>query len=503
MQNNKLVYVIDIHGTIVYANDALCQITGLSQQTLQGKKLQELFHPDVPKQIYDEMWLNIKKGFSWHGVFKCHNQQNEYWLDIFITPQYQGGEIVGYQCIGEPAAPQFIKRAQKVYEALNKGDSWTTFEFTRRHKFIFLTLLTIVCQLMIFDYGGWLFSLVTAMAAMAPIMIFWQDIMPIATKARVMQDTFDSISRQVYCGTGTASVFDFNLGMLKAKIRAILERSNDVSVPLTEIVADVEQGMAKSRNSIERQRNELMQISVAMGQMSAASNEIAQSTVSTADDVNATKSQCEQARANIAATTDSIRVLAKEVDEAAASADLLASEAQNIEGLMANIESIADQTNLLALNAAIEAARAGENGRGFAVVAEEVRALSFRTQESSKRIHSSLMAMLNTINTWVGLMAQNKTQADTCVSAAEASDEAIEAVYHRIDQIANLAMQIATAAEEQGAVTTDINRNVQTVSEASESNWQQTEQVAVKMQQLHQCALEIANLSSTFMPAKK
>ena len=50
----------------------------------------------------------------------------------------------------------------------------------------------------------------------------------------------------------------------------------------------------------------------------------------------------------------------------------------NMNEVIAGIESISMQTNLLALNASIEAARAGRAGRGFAVVADEIRAFHLR-----------------------------------------------------------------------------------------------------------------------------
>lgn len=53
----------------------------------------------------------------------------------------------------------------------------------------------------------------------------------------------------------------------------------------------------------------------------------------------------------------------------------------NMNEVIAGIESISMQTNLLALNASIEAARAGKAGRGFAVVADEIRALAEQTQK--------------------------------------------------------------------------------------------------------------------------
>jgi methyl-accepting chemotaxis protein len=64
-----------------------------------------------------------------------------------------------------------------------------------------------------------------------------------------------------------------------------------------------------------------------------------------------------------------------------------------IQAALGEVTAIAKQTDLLALNAAIEAARAGDAGRGFAVVADEVRALSMRTTEFSRQIHSHIESM--------------------------------------------------------------------------------------------------------------
>ena len=64
-----------------------------------------------------------------------------------------------------------------------------------------------------------------------------------------------------------------------------------------------------------------------------------------------------------------------------------------IQSALGEVTAIAKQTDLLALNAAIEAARAGDSGRGFAVVADEVRALSMRTTEFSRQIHSHIESM--------------------------------------------------------------------------------------------------------------
>jgi len=108
--------------------------------------------------------------------------------------------------------------------------------------------------------------------------------------------------------------------------------------------------------------------------------------------------------------------------------------------------------------------------------------------------------MLETINNWAALMMQNKDNANACVNTAEQSDQAMYTIDQKVEQIANLVTQIATAAEEQGVVTQNVSNNMQEINQASEQIWQQTEAVIEQMAMLHQRVGDIANLSDTFMP---
>ncbi|XZN93251.1 MAG: HAMP domain-containing protein [Microcoleus sp.] len=107
------------------------------------------------------------------------------------------------------------------------------------------------------------------------------------------------------------------------------------------------------------------------------------------------------------------------------------------------ITSIAQQTNLLALNATIEAARAGEAGKGFAVVANEVKELAKQTAVATEDISKKVEAI----------------QADT-----RSSVQAIGQITSIINQISDFQTTIASAVEEQTAITTEISRNVNQVA---------------------------------------
>lgn len=110
------------------------------------------------------------------------------------------------------------------------------------------------------------------------------------------------------------------------------------------------------------------------------------------------------------------------------------------------INSIAEQTNLLALNATIEAARAGEAGKGFAVVANEVKELAKQTSEATEDIIRKI-AMI---------------QDDTAQAV-----QAIGQVAGIIRQINETQNAIASAVEEQSAMTGEISRNIAEVAAGS------------------------------------
>ncbi|SEK52047.1 methyl-accepting chemotaxis protein/aerotaxis receptor [Colwellia chukchiensis] len=500
----QLISITDIDGRYNYINNAFAEVLTIAPALNSDIYQQDYFHPEMPQCIIDEIAATLNKGLSWQGLIRYKSKHNDnIWLDTFITPQYQDGKINGHQAVATPASSKLIARAEAVYQALNNGNFWANLEITKNHKFAFLLLISAIVQYFIFSRFGIYHSIVAALCAATPIAVFWQDIIPTARRAQRMQSYYDSPSRKVYFGTGTASIFDFNFAMLKAKLRAIIERTLDTAKPISTVMNNVSSGIESTRTNLTSQQEAVAQLSQAMHEMQTTTTDISANVATAAGDLDNTFGQCEQAQQGIFATSDKIKALANDIDQASTSADSLTQSANNVSSLMEEIQSIADQTNLLALNAAIEAARAGEHGRGFAVVADEVRSLSSRTQDAAEKIHQRLSVMIETIEQWVSVMLKNKGEAQQCVDIAESSNQKIAEVVDRVQRVASAANQIATATEQQNLTSGSINEHVQEVQQAIERTWTQTDLVNKEMLVLARSVNDISNVASTFIAPNK
>ncbi len=221
-------------------------------------------------------------------------------------------------------------------------------------------------------------------------------------------------------------------------------------------------------DNMHTQKDELNMLATAMNEMQATVQEIARNTNDTAKSSDEASSRADHGTGMVNTTIQSIERVAGGVEETALVITKLGEDSRNIGMVLEVIGNIADQTNLLALNAAIEAARAGEQGRGFAVVADEVRTLAKRTQESTSQINKIISELQSRSTQAIATMQHSQSMIGETVAQAREAGEAIGEISGAVSGISHMMTQVATATEEQGAVSDELNSNIVRISQASD-----------------------------------
>ncbi|TMP51411.1 methyl-accepting chemotaxis protein [Pseudoalteromonas sp. S1612] len=239
----------------------------------------------------------------------------------------------------------------------------------------------------------------------------------------------------------------------------------------TDLDFDAEKSLITNQSSVselQRQQQEVAMVATAVTEMASATHEIAANAENTATASQQSAQSSREGKLLVDKTRNTINSLAGEIDQTTTVIGELSLHAQAISSILTTIQEIAEQTNLLALNAAIEAARAGEQGRGFAVVADEVRVLSRRTQNSTAEIYTTIETLQNTTKKAVSLMDSSKGYANNSVDDVNAAAHALEEITLAVNEISDMAGQIAVAAEEQTQVTNEITRNTVAIKDVTD-----------------------------------
>ncbi|MFQ2068471.1 methyl-accepting chemotaxis protein [Aeromonas veronii] len=278
-------------------------------------------------------------------------------------------------------------------------------------------------------------------------------------------------------------------GEMQTNLRTLVSEVSGSVVQLSSATEEMSSVARQSAANMSAQQHELNQLATAMNEMQATVQEVSRNT---SDAASAATSASETAEIGAQTVNDSIlRIerVAGAIESTAVVIRQLGDDSRNIGMVLEVIRGIAEQTNLLALNAAIEAARAGEQGRGFAVVADEVRTLAKRTQDSTSQINTIIAELQQRAEQAGSTMQQSQELMNTTVATAREAGESISQISGSVSSISHMNIQIATATEEQGAVSEELNRNVVNISHASE-------EVAAGATQMAQACNELNHLAS-------
>lgn len=254
--------------------------------------------------------------------------------------------------------------------------------------------------------------------------------------------------------------FIYKLKNLIAELKILASRSQEESQASAKIAQ-------LTRDSVNRQYGEIESVVTAVNQMSATALEVAKASEQTAAETEAMSRNIRHSEESLTKAMGFVATMSQESMEAKLAVSKVAESSMNISRILEVISSIAAQTNLLALNAAIEAARAGEQGRGFAVVADEVRALASKTQSSTNDISTLIDALQKEVQSASGIIDKGAERAQMAVSQTEQALNSLNSMVSQIGEISDQVTHIAAAAEEQSAVTEEVNRNITGISDSA------------------------------------
>jgi PAS domain S-box-containing protein len=99
IDRSSIVSKADKKGIITYANEQFCKISGYTQEELLGQPHNIVRHPDMPKEVFENLWHTILvEEKVWMGEVKNRRKDgSSYWVQSIINPIFDAqGEIIEY-----------------------------------------------------------------------------------------------------------------------------------------------------------------------------------------------------------------------------------------------------------------------------------------------------------------------------------------------------------------------------------------------------------------------
>ncbi len=471
-----VVSATDTKGRITHVNDYFCTLSGFGEEELLGRSHNVVRHPDMPPAAFADLWTTIKSGRPWMGVVKnrCANG-DFYWVDAYVTPLFEGDDIVGYESVRTQPDRAHVTRAERLYHALNAGKGLGRKRLGLRGKTLLwmgaVQLASAAATVLISGADVALTAAIAATGLGATALgahLLTKRLRAAAQDSRSIID--NPVARAVYAGSDDeVAQLGVAQQMLRARLTTVLNRVDNAADGVTRNAVTNHQEMARCNDALSHQLDETTQLATAINQMAATVQEVAQSTESAAKAAGDADHATGQGLAAIGQLVKIADTLAQKVQASSDAIVQLAQDSETIDSVVEVINGIAEQTNLLALNAAIEAARAGEDGRGFAVVADEVRTLASRTKDSTQEIKDITDKLQADIRNIVTSMEASLKTTETTVQQVSHGEQALTAAGQAVRTISDMNTQIASAAEEQRMVAEEINSNIARIRQITES----------------------------------
>lgn len=442
MNLTSIVSEANLKGDIISLNDKFLEVSKYSREELIGRPHNTTRSPDMPKEVFKEMWATIGRGKMFRGIVKNKAKDGTpYYVDAVIAP-----------ILGDNGKP-------KKYLGVRYDITET--ELERQNMRGVLRAIDGSFAYNEFDPKGYLLSgnkIFLELFGYHESEIAGKHHRQFCDKSLVDSPTYDNLWRDLNEGRSSSGVYkQITKSGKELYLQAVYAPVADETGRVKKIVmiATDSTSLYSMISTLNEMANGLAISAEALKENAVLINENAKKT--SADSIIAASSseQLSVGVQTVAVSTEemvaSIREISRSSNESSEMSkttlanaveankimQLLGTSSNEIGNVIKVISSIAQQTNLLALNATIEAARAGDAGRGFAVVANEVKELAKQTAKATEDITSK-----------IGSIQKNTTVAVGAISSISGA----------MEKLNSISGAIAAAIEEQTATTNEVSR---------------------------------------------
>ncbi len=497
-----LVSMTDPKGFMTHCNHAFAEVSGFSEQELEGQNHNLVRHPDMPPEAFKDMWSTIGRGHPWTGLVKNRRKNGDhYWVQANVTPILENGKPRGYMSVRIKPSRQDVQAAEALYALMRTHSGRGTCPVylqageVRRKGFRGvgdrMARMTLTTRLAL-ALGG-----VVALG-MVPQLLTTHD--PLALASQLAALLVGSGLVLVWFQARFASALGKAQRFADTLAGCNLTTEMDVQYPppMGSLFKSLRQIQINLRAVVGDVRNEISTFTRSAAEIAEGGLDLSARTESQASSLEETAASMEELSSTVRQTADTASQLARkssdssdivirggaavhQVEEAMHAIGHSSGKVREIIGV---IEGIAFQTNILALNAAVEAARAGEQGRGFAVVASEVRALAQRSAVAAKEIRE--------------LIAESANQIAAGTQQTQAAGTTIDEVVHAVREMGELIQQITNATKEQSLGISQVNEAVTQLDSVTQQNAALVEESAASSNGLSSSAGTLAKSVQVF-----
>jgi len=118
VDQNVIYAKSDLNGNILEVSQAFCDTCGYSKKELIGKTFKIFRHPDMPNEVFKDLWITITSGNSWQREIKNLAKDGSfYWIRLTVQPDFgDDGKVESYTAISQNITNR--KRIESIYRDL-------------------------------------------------------------------------------------------------------------------------------------------------------------------------------------------------------------------------------------------------------------------------------------------------------------------------------------------------------------------------------------------------